>query len=241
MNDGMTTSPTAASTKSPYCVNLKDITGQKFGRLTVLKREGKNISQQATWRCLCECGKETVQAGSTLRAGKVVSCGCYGIEARRAKTQTHGLSHTPIYNYYHSMLSRMAEGHRGSENYHGRGIRICDRWIKSFEHFIEDMLPKLEEARRLIPDKVLTLERRDVNGWYTPDNCYFATMMVQNNNKRNNVRIEHAGQIQTSAQWARSAGMSLEAFRARKNLGWSMEEILSTPVRSYGKKNKTSK
>src|SRR5687767_10518819 len=111
MNDGMTTSPTAVSTKSPYCVNLKDITGQKFGRLTVLRREGKNSCGQATWRCRCECTREPVVAGSMLRAGKVVSCGCYGIEARRAATVTHGLSSTPIYNYYHSMVGRMAKGH----------------------------------------------------------------------------------------------------------------------------------
>lgn len=225
MNDGMTTPPTAAGTKSPYCVNLKDITGQKFGRLTVLRREGKNSSEQATWRCLCECGKETVVAGSTLRAGTVVSCGCYGAEARRASVLKHGLSTTGIYRSYKEMMRRCYKPtHIDWDQYGGRKdrpIKVCLRW-HTFEAFYEDMGPLWKEG--------LTIERRDVNGDYQKDNCHWATMKEQNNNKRNNVRYLHNGENLTSAQWAERANLSLQAFRYRKNAGWSMERILATPA-----------
>ncbi len=238
MDENTTNTPTAAFIKSPFANNLKDETGKRFGRLVVLRREGRNISEQVTWRCLCDCGNETIQAGSTLRAGTVVSCGCYGKEARLASVKTHGLSKTPIYNYYHAMRARMAEEHPGAHNYYGRGIRICERWTDAFQNFIDDMLPKLEEANRLLPGKVLTLERRDVNGPYCKENCYFATMKVQCNNKRNNVRYVHAGEDMTSTQWAERAGLSLPAFRARIILGWTMEEILNTPVQKGHSKSK---
>lgn len=213
--------PTAARKRVGHPGKIKDETGNRYGRLLVLRIEGRNISEQVTWRCLCDCGKETVQAGSTLRAGTVVSCGCYGIEARRAATKTHGLSETAIYGSHAEMVRRCtSDKHISWANYGGRGIKVCERWLK-FENFYEDM------AAMWKPD--LSIERKDVNGDYCPENCCWATDSEQNRNKRNTKRIDYNGESLTKTEWAERAGISLPLFRERQELGWSMERILSTP------------
>lgn len=100
------------------------------------------------------------------------------------------------------------------------------------------MLPKLEEAKRLIPGQTLTLERRDVDGHYCPENCYFTTMTVQNRNKRNTKRIDYKGESLTKTEWAERAKLSLAAFIARINAGKTMDEIMNTPVGKYTRKSK---
>lgn len=225
MNDDNAKSPTAHGNVVGVQTKLKDITGQRFGRLVVLRREGKNISEQATWRCKCDCGKESVVAGATLRAGKVVSCGCYHAENTGNIFRTHGHSQLGIYRSYKEMKRRCSDPrHIGWEVYGGRGIRVCDRWMV-LENFIQDMMPTWKEG--------LSIERKDTDGPYSPENCYWATMLEQNNNKRNNVRIEYKGETLTTAQWARKLGMSLPAFSDRLKRGWSVEKAITTPPMKY--------
>jgi len=220
MNDGMTTSPTAARKRAGHPGKIKDETGHRFGRLIVIGIAGRNSSEQVTWRCLCDCGIETIQAGATLRAGIVVSCGCYGAEARLSSVTKHGLSTSGPYQSYKELVRRCTSPqHIGWADYGGRGIKVCDEWA-TFEAFYADM--------GLSWKPKLTIERRDVNGPYSKANCYWATMTEQNNNKRNNVKIEHAAENLTSAQWARRANISLPLFRSRRKHGWTMDEILNT-------------
>lgn len=210
---------------------VKDITGQKFGRLTAIRRVGINSAGQATWLCICDCPEhnETVVAGSALRGGIVVSCGCYNREASAKRFTTHGLSDHPLFQTHRSMIWRVSPEYHGHEYYFDRGIKVCERWL-SLENFIEDMMPIWK------PGKKLTLERRDVNLGYSKENCYFATWKEQNNNKTNNRRETWKDESKTLSQWSDVTGLSLALIRYRLNAGWSIEKTLTTPANHYIKK-----
>ena len=87
-------------------------------------------------------------------------------------------------------------------------------------------------------EDTLTIERKDVNGNYCPENCKWATMKEQSNNKRNNHYLEYNGEIKTISQWADKLGISKSTISSRIELGWSTEDILTKPVKQYKRKVK---
>jgi hypothetical protein len=118
-------------TTSCGCIaRAEDISGRRYGRLTVLNRAGRR-GKGATWLCLCDCGRETVALGCGLRRGGTVSCGCLRV--------THGMSDHPAYRSWHGAIQRCTNPRLANwPNYGGRGIKICDRWRNSFEAFWGD-------------------------------------------------------------------------------------------------------
>jgi hypothetical protein len=136
---------------------------------------------------------------------------------------THKMSGSVEYSSYGSMKQRVLNPrNKRFKDYGKRGIKICERWLESFENFYADMGPRPEGT---------TLERRDNNGNYEPDNCYWAIPKEQMNNTRRNVYIEHNGQRLTIAQWSRKSGLPQVTIRARLRRGWSIEQVF-TPDRS---------
>lgn len=201
-----------------------DLTGQRFGRLTVVERAGTNADGKATWRCKCECGAEKVLPGRDMRNGRIRSCLCLRKEMLSERTRTHGDTGTTEYNSWASMIQRCTnEASENFADYGGRGIKVCDRWRSSFADFLADMGKK--------PSPGLTIERIDVNGHYEPGNCRWATVKEQCNNKRTTRYIEHAGQRLPLMAWSESLGMPRWVIQNRLRGGWSAEETLSTPVR----------
>lgn len=148
--------------------------GKVFNKLTILKiaddQQNKSPSKRK-YVCECECGNTTTIRLDCLKNNSSKTCGC-----ERGKWTVHGLRYHPLYSTWNSMKERCSN--TNSPNYHrygGRGIKVCDRWLNSFENFLEDM------GEKISPD--LSIDRIDVNGNYEPSNCRWATKVEQSNNK----------------------------------------------------------
>lgn len=189
---------------------LMDLTGQKFGRWTVLRRAADK--RDTYWFCRCDCGTERSVIASGLRGGLSKSCGCLKREVVAARSTKHGftpygVNPPPTYQSWYGMLQRCTNPkHRSYHGYGGRGITVCERWRHDFGTFVADMGEK---------PRGRSLERRDVNGNYEPGNCYWATARQQAANKRNNRVIEFNGRRQTLIEWARELGVGQSALRER--------------------------
>lgn len=207
---------------------LIDITGQSFGRWTVLCREGTK-DREATWRCQCSCrGNESIRVvkGSELRSGKSRSCGCIRNENLSTKKTIHGMSDTRLYKMWKNIKTRCYDKNDKSFiNYGGRGVQMCDSWKNSFESFAEWALSNgYSDA--------LSIERVDVNGGYSPDNCTFITVPEQARNRRNTLLTVN-GVTKTKGEWCKEYGINLRTLSSRLNkLGWSPEDAVLTRPRT---------
>ena len=159
--------------------------GMRFGRLTVIG-EGPKKNRQRSWICQCDCGNTTapIKQGNLPRTK---SCGCWKKERLQESpiARKHKRSNTRLYYIWQAMKQRcFTSTHRSYELYGGRGITVCDDWRNSFSSFEEWALKNGYNERADFGQ--CTLDRIDVNGDYTPNNCRWTTMKVQQNNRRNN-------------------------------------------------------
>jgi hypothetical protein len=196
-----------------------DLTGEQFGRLRVLGREGMNKHRQLTWMCECECGNRKVVLGVCLRRGDVQSCGCLHKEVTASINKTHGKTRTPIYAIWRGMMQRCFDKNYHAYNrYGGRGVSVCERW-QSFENFYADMGER--------PDG-MSLERLDNDGDYSPENVAWADAKSQANNRRSNVVLEYKGEKKTMQQWCDELGLNIGTVWSRiKVHGYSVEKALT--------------
>lgn len=119
--------------------------------------------------------------------------------------------------------------HKSFKNYGGRGIKVCDRWLESFEDFYADMGNRPAGT---------TLERDEVDGNYEPGNCKWVTYKEQGNNRRNNRALTLEGVTMTMAEWAEKLSMSRQALRYRVENGWSEKDILKMQVNHGNRHNR---
>jgi len=205
-------------------VRLIDLTGKVFGRLIVLGREGSSRSGQPLWRCRCKCGNECVVFGGALRDGRTQSCGCLQRERVSETSTTHGQTHSIEYNTWANMKQRCLNPNASFfSNYGGRGIRVCDRWLHSFENFLADVGPR--------PSNGHSIDRIDNNGDYEPGNVRWALSSVQQKNTRpyrKALRITANEETHTISEWAEITGIRRNTIYMRLTAyGWS-------PLRALG-------
>lgn len=146
----------------------------------------------------------------------------------------HGCTHTRLFKIWSGMKERCyRHAHSYYMDYGGREIKICEEWKNNFLTF-----KKWAEANGYTEN--LTIDRIDVDGDYSPENCRWATMREQQNNKRNNRKIEYNGESHTVTEWAEITGIGKTTIKERLNRGWGAEKTLSTPIRPRTKGYRTS-
>ena len=205
---------------------LKDIKGQKFGKLTVLERAEDFIGpagRETQWLCKCDCGNTVVVRGHSLRNGHTKSCGCAVIEA----STKHGMHNTRIYTEYMKMKHRCLNNNNPSYfRYGGRGITICDEWLgeNGFINFYNWSITHGYADN-------LTIDRINNDGNYCPENCRWVDMKTQANNRSNNNIIEYNGTKHTVSEWANIYGLEYyNLYNRIFNLNWPIDKALNTPI-----------
>jgi hypothetical protein len=207
---------------------VKDLAGQRFGRLLAVEPAYSKPNGGVFWRCRCDCGNETVVRGAKLNNGHTQSCGCI----RREMMTTHG--HTgngknrkpsPTYSSWANLIARCTYvSATAYEHYKKRDITLCDRW-RTFENFLADMGERPEGT---------TLDRVENDKGYFPGNCRWATKQTQANNRVTNIHFVYKDTRYTLAELARATGVAKETLRCRlvRPGGWDVEAAVETPVMS---------
>lgn len=201
-----------------------DLTGQRFGALTVLRR-AETPEKRTKWVAVCDCGNEVIKRGEKLdRDG---SCGCMARKRLLERITTHGLSGTRTHAIWVSMRQRCETPSSGGfATYGGSGIKFCERW-RDFENFVADM--------GMAPEGKSIDRFPDGKGNYEPGNCRWATNAEQARNKRSNRNLTWKGETLCLTDWARRLGMRHETlFNRVVRYGWPIERAFTIPVTQRG-------
>lgn len=204
---------------------VPDLTGRRFGRWLVSEYAGRGSHGEIQYRCHCDCGTGRVIRRTSLTSGNSKSCGCFSREAAAKRETTHGGTGCRLYRIWGGIIQRCCNDRERYEwaKYGGRGITVCDEWRK-YEPFRDWAMTNGYRDD-------LSIDRIDPNGNYCPDNCRWATIYEQNNNKRTSKVIVFAGESGTVRQFADKYGLVYSCLYARLQNGWSIEKALLTPSR----------
>lgn len=203
---------------------IKDLTGQRFGRLRVIEQTAERKNRRVVWKCVCDCGNECYIVSRSLISGATKSCGCFMQESRGKSRITHHKSNEKIYLTWQSMRKRCeSPNNKNFTDYGGRGIKVCEEWRNDFQAFYDWAMANGYADN-------LTIDRIDVNGNYEPSNCRWVSRKIQSNNRRNNVYLTYKGETHTISEWGEIKNIKPSVLYQRKRKGWSVEKMLETPI-----------
>lgn len=198
--------------------------GTVYGRLTVLGPGCSTKAGKSQWICRCSCGKAKAFKQDNLRSGHSQSCGCFQRERTSKRMTTHGKANTAEYGIWISMKSRcICRTVPGYKDYGGRGIKVCERWKKSFPAFLADIGPR--------PSSLHSIDRINNDGNYEPGNVRWATPKEQASNTRRSRRIAVNGTTLTLGEWGERTGLGLKLIWRRLQMGWSPARAIGEPIR----------
>lgn len=199
---------------------LKDLSNQRFGRLTVMER-ADNLGHHTRWLCKCDCGNYTKSHTTSLTSGRAKSCGCLGREKATKSITTHGGRYTQLYSVWCGMKKRCYnKSYEYYNRYGGRGIKVCDEWRDDFATFREWALNNGYRDG-------MEIDRIDNDSNYIPGNCRWATRSEQIKNRSNSITITHDGQTLSLIDWCDIYGVGYKLAHARYKKGWDFQKIFS--------------
>ena len=213
---------------------LKDITGQKFGRLTVIKYIGADKDRHSLWECACDCGNTYVAKANSIRRGLTKSCGCLQKESVIKMGTKHNLCHTRLYKIRASMKTRCYNPNAMYfSRYGGRGIKICNEWLgkSGFINFYDWAMSHGYSEN-------LTIDRTDNDGDYEPGNCQWSTKKEQANNNSQNHKVSYHDSEYTISQLSELLGIDPKLMQYRVSRVWPEDKLSLTP-RDCGRKKLT--
>lgn len=210
---------------NPICIMRgRNLTGQKFGRLTVVRLAPKGNQSYLRWSCRCECGNEKASLSRDLLKGSVQSCGCLHDELKTRHGDARNTGRPPGYVAWTKMKSRILNPSDPKyPSYGGRGITLDERW-HDFVSFITDM------GRRPTPGH--SIDRIDNDKGYYLENCRWATRSEQQRNRRNTRWITYKGETKCIAEWVLITGLPFTSIFTRIAQGYTPEEALELPRRA---------
>lgn len=192
-----------------------NVIGQTFGHLTAVADSERTRGGRRMVECICSCGSTIAVEPRDLRRGHAKSCGCQrrvAVGRASAARVRHGQTASPEHNSWVKMRARCYNAkNRKYADYGGRGITVSDAWRGSFEQFLADMGPK--------PFPEASLDRIDVDGPYSAENCRWASAKVQSRNKRNHRLVEHDGRTMPLSEACELAGVNYRSAMYRLNTG----------------------
>lgn len=213
---------------------IEEKPGARYGRLTVIERKENNKHKIAMYLCKCDCGNEKVIKGTALRNGTTKSCGCYQRDVASATAKVyiasenfkpptryrHGYANTRLFEIWCRMRERCTNPAKDHyDRYGGRGIKVCNEWMKDFVPFKEWALANGYQDN-------LSIDRIDNDGDYSPDNCRWATQSEQCRNRSNTVKLTHNGETKPLADWSELYGVKYKLAHERYKKGWPFERIM---------------
>lgn len=201
---------------------IADLSQQRFGRLTALALHHNNHGRPY-WLCQCDCGKQIVVFAGSLKSGNTSSCGCLHRELLSSASKTHGDSGTRLYHVWKAMHGRCYNpNNKNYSLYGGRGIIVCDEWLKDFSVFKQWAIQNGYEAG-------LTIDRINGDLNYCPDNCRWVTQKEQTRNVSRNHVINFQGATKCASEWAEIYHMPPDRLYERLKRGWPIEDALTLP------------
>jgi hypothetical protein len=207
-------------------MKVPDLVGMKFGKLTVFERLQSNNHGEMTWLCVCDCGNKKITTSNKLTHGLTVSCNECRYKIVASKNYKHGMEPINLWYRYTNMKDRCYNpNYELYHRYGGRGIKVCDEWLESFVPFKKWALENGYQEG-------LTLDRIDNDGNYCPENCRWATVREQANNRSTNRFVKVNNEVDTLANWVRRTGLPYWRAKDMINKGMSGDDVFGPYLKS---------